>query len=542
MGFNIADVLKDVPELDTGREQIEYIALALIDGDAENFYSLSEIESLANNIATIGLQQPLRLRKHPTEESRYLVVSGHRRREALMLLAKDEPEQWSEVACIVQCDTVSPAMQQLRLIFANSDTRKMSSADISEQAVQVEKLFYQLKEEGYEFPGRMRDHVAQVVQVSKTKLARLKVIRENLAKCWQSRYKKNDNFESVAYSLAQLPVNWQQNVYTMIGEKGYITAEMVKTYMKRFSEIEKLKCKKRGRETDCQNMDAKRCHSVEVDTWQSWHCGKCCSSCPDLISCKYACPVMADKVKKLKADKREAQKQTREAQAEKDRPAVEKISALWQRFGLAREMAYKDIEACKNALGIYYFPYDEEKSMKLECGEAKIKPETKLPFGYSCYLSEIERLIALADLFDCSLDWLLCRTDIKEMAQAVQPTSEDVSNSGTGWQTGAPSFPGKYVVLVRYDADCSIVPEKMDWDGTEWTMFGSSLGFEGAKFFGWMPMIPETDENQLPLNDACKTGMSSTGHCGAAAYCPEPADCCLNCDKDCNLRCGWTED
>lgn len=433
MAFNIADVLKDVPESDTGREQIEYISLALIDGDAENFYSLSEIESLANNIATIGLQQPLRLRKHPTEESRYLIVSGHRRREALMLLAKDEPERWNEVACIVQCDTVSPAMQQLRLIFANSDTRKMSSADISEQAVQVEKLLYQLKEEGHEFPGRMRDHVAQVVQVSKTKLARLKVIRENLAKCWQSRYKKNDNFESVAYSLAQLPVNWQQNIYTMIGENGYITAEMVKTYMKRFSAIEKLECKKRGRVINCQNMDAKRCHSVEVATWQSWHCGKCCSSCPDLISCKYACPVTAERVKQLKADKRAAQKQIREAQAEKDRPAVEKVSALWQRFGLARELAGKSFDECKRALNIVYFAYDAEKVMKLECGEAKVTPETKLPYDYSCYLSSVDRLIALADLLGCSIDYLLCRTNIKEMAQAEQPTNEDVSNSGTMW-------------------------------------------------------------------------------------------------------------
>ena len=80
MAFNLADVLKDVPNLDTKREQIEYIPLDLIDGDSENFYSLSEIESLANNIATVGLQQPLRLRVHPTEEGRYIAVSGHRRR------------------------------------------------------------------------------------------------------------------------------------------------------------------------------------------------------------------------------------------------------------------------------------------------------------------------------------------------------------------------------------------------------------------------------------------------------------------------------
>lgn len=53
--------------------------------------------------------------------------------------------------------------------------------------------------------------------------------------------------------------------------------------------------------------------------------------------------------------------------------------------------------------------------MKLECGEAKITPATKLPFGYSCSLSEVTRIIALADLFGCTLDYLLCRTDVKEL-------------------------------------------------------------------------------------------------------------------------------
>lgn len=38
----------------------------------------------------------------------------------------------------------------------------------------------ELKEEGVEFPGRMRDHVAEACKVSKSKIARLKVIREGL--------------------------------------------------------------------------------------------------------------------------------------------------------------------------------------------------------------------------------------------------------------------------------------------------------------------------------------------------------------------------
>lgn len=133
MAFNLGELLKNVSDSGTVREQIEYIKLDLIDGDEQNFYELSEIESLANNIATIGLQQPLRVRPHPTSEGRYMVVSGHRRRAALLLLVKGDPERWEEIACIVDRDTVSPALQQLRLLDAyavGSGGRMMSNEEL----------------------------------------------------------------------------------------------------------------------------------------------------------------------------------------------------------------------------------------------------------------------------------------------------------------------------------------------------------------------------------------------------------------------------
>lgn len=61
--FDLGELLKNaVPETDTGREQIEYIDIDLIDSDDRNFYQLSDLESLAANIETVGLQQPLRVR------------------------------------------------------------------------------------------------------------------------------------------------------------------------------------------------------------------------------------------------------------------------------------------------------------------------------------------------------------------------------------------------------------------------------------------------------------------------------------------------
>lgn len=120
---------------------------------------------------------PLRVRK---ADDGYTIVSGHRRFAALSLLAKED-DKFASAACIVEPASVPQALQELRLIYANSDTRRMSGADISKQAERVEALLYQLKEEGMEFPGRMRDHVAEACKVSKSKLSRLAVIRDRLA-------------------------------------------------------------------------------------------------------------------------------------------------------------------------------------------------------------------------------------------------------------------------------------------------------------------------------------------------------------------------
>lgn len=433
MGFNLADVLSDVSKLDTNREQIEYIKLDLVDPDPNNFYQLSGVEDLAANIQLCGLQQPIRVRKHPTEEGRYMIVSGHRRREAILMLAKDDPDKWNEIPCIIEADEVPAALQQLRLIYANSNTRTMTSAELSEQAVQVEKLLYQLKEEGYEFPGRMRDHVAKAVNASKTKLARLKVIRDNLAKCWEPYYKKNVLSESTAYELAKLFVEDQKLLFDAKKKNGkdikYLYAGDIEVYAGRFEAIEKISCQKRGRKTPCQNKDNKKTKAASVDRYYNCNCGRCCGTCPDLASCKYACPCFADKIKKIKADKREANRQAKLDQEERDRPFIERLQSLWLRFGTAREQARKSIKETCKAADLYYHAGTEKRIKKLEDCTANFTRNTEVPYGYSYDIGAYNRLVAIADLLCCSIDYLLCRTDIREMAKSAP----EVSNPGTIW-------------------------------------------------------------------------------------------------------------
>lgn len=134
------------------------------------------------------------------------------------------------VPCIRERKEGSAALNELALIYANSASRVLSSAEISKQAERVTELLYQLKEEGIDFPGRMRDHVAAACSISTTKLARLHAIRENLIEGLMEHFDDGTLSETAAYELQKLPPELQQSI-CLKAEKGksfFIPADSAK--------------------------------------------------------------------------------------------------------------------------------------------------------------------------------------------------------------------------------------------------------------------------------------------------------------------------
>lgn len=463
--FNLADLLKDVPKLDTNREQIEYIARGLIGADSKNFYSISGLDQLADNIATCGLQQPIRIRPNLEAPGRYIIVSGHRRFSAIGILAKDEPDLYEEIPCIVEQCT-SPHLQQLRLIYANANTRTMTSAELSEQAAQVEELLYQLKEEGYEFPGRMRDHVAQACNVSKSKLARLKVIRENLSGDWAPLYKDGTLNESVAYSLAKLPFNQQRILREFYGGNlKYLYSSDVEKKAGFFVSISQIEC---THGTDgCENAGAKvqRCAKHDYHGYDG--CDKnCCFDCGNLRTCKSSCHRADAQKKEMRDVERKANADAKREQEKKDRPVVEFIQGVYERIGHARKKHGVSVETLYKAQKVMYAKTDEDKLKALESGTAKITANTTLPFGYSFYAHEAQKMCAVADALQCSVDYLLGR--------------DPDMNPHSIWHSEAPPKYGAYFVLIRY-----LEGGEPAVDELEWTEDGWVDGMLNAEEAGW---------------------------------------------------------
>lgn len=446
--FDISSILASVPvsDSDTGRKQIEYIDIDLIEGDSRNFYDLSDIPALAENIELFGLQQPLLVRDG--ENGKAIIVSGHRRHAALLSLVREGKEQFRSVPCIREQSPGSEALQELRLIYANSDTRKLTSAEISKQAERVEALLYQLKEEGYEFPGRMRDHVAQACKVSATKLANLKVIRENLEpNTWKKAWESGKIVDSVALTVAKMPIQHQLKCWEVAKKKSklaYYYESDAKRDGEALNAIEKLKCPDGG---TCQHLDAKF-DFCKKHPWGGCS-GRCCGKCSDLGSCQSACPKFHEKIKQIKADKRAQRKQEKLAKEEMERPTIQAIQRFWHRFGEARNAADKTVKECYRALDMYYANSDEQKVVALECLEAKFSVNTNLPYGYSCYLSEVKRYVQIADLLGVSLDYLLCRTDEPKGAAAAPQEGEQIYLAG--WMPGGTRPGHSCTVVAEFD-------------------------------------------------------------------------------------------
>ena len=485
---------QNVPNLGTVREQIEYINLALIDSDPNNFYELSDIDQLAANIELCGLQQPIRVRVNPDDPNRVIIVSGHRRRAAIEKLVQEGREDLKEVPCIRETADGSDALRELRLIYANSDTRRMSSADIIKQVERVQALLYQLKEEGIEFPGRMRDHVAEACKISKSKISRLKVIRDKLNPIWQPSFEAGALNESVAYALAQLPQEHQRIIYLKKEQRGGDPAAQVYEYQvsevgKRLAKLDELTCPGDG--GACMNCGNKHVKIVFAGTYEYVPCTGCCSDCQQLAHCKMACPKMAERIAVLKANEKERREQEKLTQEQIEKPIKERIQALWTRFGEARVAAGKSWDECCRAVSVGCWAHGgEEGTAAKEAGEETITANTKLPYGYNCSLSDVRNFVDLADLLGCSLDWLLCRTDNPAGFRATSDPEKDsqpnqAGSGGCQWYP-ATQFPDDKQELIAIDKD---------WYATDGTFQNGRLrgaGFDWDEVLFWTP-APDPD-------------------------------------------------
>lgn len=214
--FNLAALVPEmeaVSESDTPR--ITMIPITELRPNGGNFYDTSNIDDLVDSIELNGLLEPLCVFRRAQGTGSYVIFSGHRRYKALRrLYEKSGFEKWTEVPCIVFPDPHDENRETVMLIHANSTGRILSNWEKAQQALRLKEALVAMREGGAELPGRIRDLVAEEMQMSASKLARLEAIGNNLtevrfAKAWREGRLN----ESVAYELSKLPKARQKEAW-----------------------------------------------------------------------------------------------------------------------------------------------------------------------------------------------------------------------------------------------------------------------------------------------------------------------------------------
>lgn len=419
--FDLSSLMETVSNLDTtaAAPSVQLIPLEDILDNKANFYRVdpAELKPLADSIAMDGLQQYPLVTPHPDQPGKYLLLSGHRRCAALRLLVEDPEnprEDLRQVPCTVR-RYESPAMAELQLILANSTARVLTNAELAKQAERMELLLYQLREEGYEFPGRMRDQVAAACKVSAPKLARLKVIREKLkAPEFLLLFETDKLPEQTAYALARLPEELQRLVALISTDiPGNVADRLVKKCGEGWTWEPEMQCPdgkpcKRG--TSFLRHDIE--HPYEM-------CGgrTCCLECPRAQNEYAPCDRMCSKAQAVWKEKRDSQKAEAEAKAQE-------LTRQYQRETQANaRRVLRAIEAAglPDDTRISWEYHDQYSVGQVrEYAEGHF-PEDKRWFGAELSRSRLGVPAQTAKVLGCSTDYLLGVTDGLGRAEPPPP-------------------------------------------------------------------------------------------------------------------------
>ena len=441
----------------------------------------------------MGLQQPLLVR--PGEDGHVVLISGHRRRAALQLLVDEGKERFRQVPCIRKTGG-NALVYEMQLIFANAHTRVLTNAEIGKQAARLEEIFYQLKEQGYEFPGRMIDHVAEACNIKRAKLGRLKKIEAHLAPCYKPLWDAGDLPEDTADALAGLPQEVQERIKRVCPKKTP-AANAIRAMGDRLESRQRdyftvgFRCPDGG---VCTHQDKFFRHDLTCGSWEICSGLKCCVTCREGgahspsggmygAACTEMCAKAREVYEKAKVKKRNSEE--REAARARSK-AVQKAMADAARIVRAADAAGLDDDT----------KLESAYSSLTKVGVLRKISQGDIPEDMSNYgLSEIipyrtKDLTSMAQTLHCSTDYLLGLTDQLRPA-AVEPGQMVLA----AWMPGGLTPPEPCEVVADVDAGEGVKMRRLlYWDGTVFRFKKSGVDIE-VSVIRWL-RLPEVEKEE----------------------------------------------
>lgn len=237
-GFTVMDALNKnskagIKEAPRARFRTKDISIFKMYRNEMNFYSIADVEELAGDILTCGLKQNLELVYEPCEKGEYRIVAGERRWLALKYLVSKGYKEF-EIATSKLTTPQDADEEQVEIIIANA-YRNKNVADMIEEEKRLKASLEKLKAagktiKGYDLStGRLRDVIASMLHVKKTKVAQIEAINNNLIPELQEELKSDHITFSAAYELSGMTDQEQQKMLEQYKESGELSHKEVKT-------------------------------------------------------------------------------------------------------------------------------------------------------------------------------------------------------------------------------------------------------------------------------------------------------------------------
>lgn len=217
-------------ETPKARFRTKDISIKKLYSNDKNFYSVTDIEPLAQKILLVGLIENLEVVHDPCDQGEYRITAGERRWRALKLLVEQGYADFEMVTCQIQTPA-SADEEMLRLIIAN-DYRNKTVADILEEEKQLKDILQRMKQEGRTIKGykldsgRLRDVIAKMLQMPATKIAQIESINKHLIPEFAEELKEGRLTFSAAYMISGMNEETQAEMLERYQENGLTYKEV----------------------------------------------------------------------------------------------------------------------------------------------------------------------------------------------------------------------------------------------------------------------------------------------------------------------------
>lgn len=236
-GFTVMDALNKnskagIDESPRARFRTKDISIFKMYRNTLNFYSIEDIEELAGDILMYGLKQNLELVYAPCEKGEYRIVAGERRWEALKHLVSKGYKEFE----IATCKLTTPQdddEEQVEIIVANA-YRDKTVKDMIEEEQRLKASLERMRAAGKQIKGydltsgRLRDVIASMLRMSKTKVAQIEAVNNNLIPEFREELNAERLTFSAAYELSGMTEEQQREALEQYEETGSLTHKAIK--------------------------------------------------------------------------------------------------------------------------------------------------------------------------------------------------------------------------------------------------------------------------------------------------------------------------